>query len=211
MHIVQNTNKKVLFLSQSKYIGKVLKHFNMEKGKALSAPLPSNVKLSLGDCPKLDAKTIEIAKVPCSSLIGSLMYAMICTRPNIAYAMGVVSRYMSNPSKKHWEAIKGIMQDLNGIRKVCILFGSKGACVEGYTNANYAQDMYKRRSTSSYVFMFTGGLVSWQSHLQNCTSFSTIEAEYIALAQACKEVMWLACLLKDLGMTIEMPTLHCDH
>ena len=132
----------MLFLSHSQYIGKVLKCFNMEKGKTLSAPLPSYVKLSLGGYPKLDQ-----AKVPYSSAVGSLMYAMLCTRPNIAYAIGVVSRYMSNPGKKHWEAVKGVMPYLNGTRKVCICFGSKGACVEGYTYIDYAGDMDKRRST----------------------------------------------------------------
>ena len=123
------------------------------------------MKLSLGDCPKSDLEKIEMAKVPYSSVVGSLMYAIICTRPNIAYAVEVVSRYMSNPRKKHWEAIKGIMRHLNGTKKVCICFGSKEACVEGYIDADYARDMDKRRSTSSYVFIFTSGAVSWRSHL----------------------------------------------
>ena len=153
-----------------------------------------------------------MAKVPYSSaVVGSLMYVMICTRPDIAYAVGVVSRYMSNPGKKHWEVVKGIIWYLNGTRKVCICFGSKGACVEGYTDADYARDMDKRRSTLGYVFMFTSGVVSWQSRLQNCTSLSTTtEAEYIATTEACKEAIWLTRLVRDLGMTVEMPTLHCD-
>ena len=81
----------------------------MEEGKALISLLPSYVKLSLGDCPKSDAKKAKMAKVPYSFAVGSPMYAMICTRLDIAYAVGVVSRYMSNPGKKHWEAVKGIM------------------------------------------------------------------------------------------------------
>ena len=182
----------------------------MEKGKAMSAPLPPHVKLSLNDCPKSDADKAEMAKVPYSSAVGSIMYAMICTRPDIAFAVGVVSRYMSNPGKKHWEAVKGIMRYLNGTRDVCICFGSKGTCVEGYTDADYAGDMDKRRSTLGYVFMFTGGAVSWRSRLQDCTSMSTTEAEYIAASEACKEAIWLARLVRDLGITIEMPTLHCD-
>ena len=75
--------------------------------------------------------------------------------------MGVVSRYMSNPSKKHWEAMKSIMRYLNGTRDVCICFGSNDPCVADYTDANYAGDMDKRRSISEYVFMFTGGAMSW--------------------------------------------------
>ena len=210
MCIVRDRTKKVLFLDQSAYIGKVLKRFNMDGGKAAGSPLASYVKLSLSDCPISDEEKAEMAKVPYSSAVGSLMYAMICTRPDIAYAVGVVSRYMSNPGKKHWEAVKGIMRYLNGTRKVCICFGRSEACVIGYTDADYAGDMDKRRSTSGYVFMFTGGAVSWRSRLQNCISLSTTEAEYIAAAEACKEALWLARLVKDLGMTVEMPTLHCD-
>ena len=102
----------------------------MEGGKTLSITLASYFKLCLNDCPKLDAEKAEIAKVPYSSAVGSLMYAMICTRPNIAYAVGVVNRYMANPGKKHWEGVKGIMHYLKGTRNMCICFGSKEACVE---------------------------------------------------------------------------------
>ena len=75
---------------------------------------------------------------------------------------------------------------------MCICFGSKGLDEEGYTDAYYARDMDKRRSTSRYVFMFTRGSVSWQSRLQSCTSMSTTEVEYIAATEACKEAIWLA-------------------
>ena len=83
---------------------------------------------------------------------------------------------MSNPGKKHWEAVKGIMCYLKGTKGMRIRFGSKEACVDGYMDADYAGDMDKRRSTSDYVFMFTEGVVSWRSYLQNCVSMSTIEA-----------------------------------
>ena len=119
----------------------------LEGGKALSTPLPPYVKLCLNDCPKTDAEKAEMVKVPYSCAVGSLMYAMICTRPDIAFAVGLVSRYMSNPGKKHWEAVKGIMRYLNGTRNLCICFGRNGAYVFWYTDANYARDMDKRRST----------------------------------------------------------------
>ena len=151
-----------------------------------------------------------MAKVPYSSAVGSLMYAMICTRPDIAYAVGVVSRYMSNPGKKHWEAVKGIMRYLKGTKGMRICFGSKEACVDGYRDADYAGDMDKRKSTSGYVFMFNGGAVSWQSCLRICVSMSTTEAEYIAAVEACKEALWLTCLVGDLGIQVEMPMLQCD-
>ena len=86
----------------------------------------------------LSREKAEMAKMSYSSVVGSLMYAMICTRPDIAYAVGVVSRYMSNRGKKHWEAVKSIMHYLNGTRDVCICFGSKEPGVEGYTDVDYA-------------------------------------------------------------------------
>jgi len=159
MRIVRDRDKNFLYLSQTKYIEKVLKRFNMENGKALSTPLPPYVKLSLNDCPKYDAEKAEIAKVPYSSRVGSLMYAMICTRSDIAF--GVVNRYISNPSKKHWEEVKGAMMYLNGTKGLCIFFGSKEACVLGYTDANYVGDKYIRRSTSRYIvrsFFLSGKL-----------------------------------------------------
>ena len=101
----------------------------------------------------------------------------------------MVCRYISNPGKKHWEVVKGVMRYLNGTKELCICFGKKEACVLGYTDADYVGDMDKRRSTSSYVFIFIGGAVSWQSCLQNCMSMSTTKAEYIATSEACKESM----------------------
>ena len=80
----------------------------------------------------------------------------------------------------------------------------------GYTDADYAGDMHKRRSTSGYVFMFIGGVVSWRSWLQNCTSMSATKAEYIVASKACKEAIWLAQLVGDLGIFVEDPTLHYD-
>ena len=120
------------------------------------------------------------------------------------------SRYMSNFGKKHWEAVKGVMRYLNGTKEFCICFGKKETCLLGYTDADYAGDMDKRRSTLGYVFIFTGGAVSWQSHLQNCMSMSTTEAEYTTASEAWKEAIWLARLVGDLGISIEGPTLHCD-
>ena len=103
MRIQRDRSKKILYLSQTAYIDKVLQHFNMDKGKALSCSLPSYVKLSKHDCPMSDEDKAEMNKFPYASAVGSLVYAMIATRPNIAFAVGVVSRYMSNPGKKHWE------------------------------------------------------------------------------------------------------------
>ena len=109
MHIKRNRKNGILELSQESYIKKVLQHFNMTEGKLVSTPLPSYVKLSKENSPKLDFEKAEMAKVPYLSIVGSLMYTMVCTQLDIAYAMGMVSRYMANPSKIHYEVVKHIL------------------------------------------------------------------------------------------------------
>ena len=103
MRIHKDQSKKMLYLSQEDYIDKVLHRFNMDRGKALSTPLPSYVKPSKQDFPQSDEEKAEMDKLPYVSAVGSLMYAMIATRPDIAFAVGVVSssRYMSNLGKTH--------------------------------------------------------------------------------------------------------------
>ncbi|MCO5595683.1 hypothetical protein L7F22_049728 [Adiantum nelumboides] len=116
MRIIRDRNRGLLYLSQQTYVEKVLKRFNMERGKSSSTPLAPHLKLSKADCPKSDTEKAEMAKIPYASACGSLMYAMVATRPDIAYAVGVVSRFMSNPGKKHWEAVKGVLRYLNVIK-----------------------------------------------------------------------------------------------
>jgi ATP-binding cassette subfamily B (MDR/TAP) protein 1 len=181
----------------------------MEGGKTIGVPLPPYLKLSAEDSPTSDAEKAEMAKVPYASAVGSLIYAMVATRPDIAFAVGVVSRYMANPGKKHWEAVKGIMRYLKGTKDLCICFGKQKASVVGFTDADYAGHADCRKSTSGYVFTFTGGAVSWISRLQKCVALSTTEAEYVAATEACKEALWLSYLVRDLGIT-ELPILHCD-
>ena len=143
------------------------------------------------------------------------MYAMVATRPDLAYAVGVVSRYMSNPGKKHWEAVKHILRYLKGTLDAQLTFGSTTSTdVEGYTDSDYAGNADNRKSTSGYIFTYGGGAISWRSKLQECTTLSTTEAEYIAASEAAKEAIWLHRLSADFGTKNRTdrptPTIYCD-
>ncbi|MCO5597332.1 hypothetical protein L7F22_051408 [Adiantum nelumboides] len=117
---------------------------------------------------------------------------------------------MSNPGKKHWEAVKKILRYLQGIASSCLCFENNDASVVGYTDVDYAGCADSRRSTSGYVFMFARAAISWRSCLQDCTSSSTTKAEDVAASNASnKEAIWLACLVGDLGIH-QVPVLHCD-
>ena len=130
-------------------------------------------------------------RVPYASSIGSLMYVMVCPRPDIAYAVAIVSRFLSNPGRLQWEAVKWIMRYLRGTSKLKLTFGNGKLVLVCYTNSHMAMDVDNRRSTSGYLMTFLGGAVSWQSRLQKCVALHTTEAEYIAAAEACKELLWM--------------------
>ena len=106
MRIKRDTKSRTLVLSQAEYINKVLSRFNIKTAKPVSTPLGVHFRLSKEQSPKTEEERTHMEKVPYASAIGSLMYAMVCTRPDIAQAVGAISRYMNNPGKVHWEAVK---------------------------------------------------------------------------------------------------------
>lgn len=124
--------------------------------------------------------------VPYSSIDGSLMYAMICTQPNIAYVFGLMSRFLLNLSNNHWDVVKWILRYLRGSSKIWLCFGSSNLVLEGCTNIDMTCDFNTRKLTFGYVFTFSEEEVSWQSKLQKCIALSTIKIEYIAIVKADK-------------------------
>ncbi|GKC84586.1 retrovirus-related pol polyprotein from transposon TNT 1-94, partial [Tanacetum coccineum] len=149
-----------------------------------------------------------------STLQGSLMYLMVCTRPDIAYAVSIVSRYLANPGKNHWEAVKWILKYLKGTADVGLVYGrdqGKHVDVDGFVDADYAKDPDKGRSITGYVFMVHGCVVSWKATLQHVVALSTTEAEYMALTEAVKESIWLKGLLIELGVNLRSVVVNCDN
>ena len=123
MRITRDRKNRKLTLSQNEYIEKVLKRFNMQNAKPGSTPFASHFKLSKEMCYKTHEEMEYMSKVPYALAVGSLMYAMVCTRPDIAHAVGVVSRYMNNPGKEHWMVVKWILKYLRGITNQALCFG----------------------------------------------------------------------------------------
>jgi hypothetical protein len=201
-----------IWLSQEKYILRVLQRFNMDEAKVVSTPLAAHFQLSAKQRPSSQKEIDEMKDVPYASAVGCLMYAMICTRPDLAQALSVVSKYMSNPGKPHWQAVKWILRYLKGTKQLGIMFERKQevACVAGYVDSDYAGDLDRRRSTTGYVFTCGGGPVSWKATLQAVTALSTTEAEYMALTEASKEAIWLNGLVSGLGIQQESVVVKCD-
>ena len=198
MNITRDRQKKVLTLSQKSYIDKVVERFGMAEAKHVPIPLASHFRLSSELCPKTQDEKDFMNNVPYKSAVGSLMYAMVSTRPDIAHVVGVVSRYMSNPGKPHWEAVKWILRYLKGTSDYVLCFGRNHAQLQGFSDSDLAGDREKCRSTTGYVFTFAGAAISWASRLQHCVALSSAEAEYLALSEGAREMIWLQRLLSDL-------------
>jgi hypothetical protein len=140
-----------------------------------------------------------MSRVPYSSTVGSLMYAMVCTRPNIAHVVGVVRRYMNNPCKEHWEVVKWILQYLIGTATHALCFGGSNIVLHGYVDSNMEGDKDSRRSTTGYVFTIGGTRVSSISKLKKCIALSITKTKYVAATNASKEMIWLHRFIEELG------------
>lgn len=138
-------------------------------------------------------------------VVGSLMYAMVATRPDIGFAVGALSRYLANPGPEHWTAAKRVLRYLAGTANKALTFGGGSLELVGYTDADFAPPP-TRQSTSGYLFILNGGAVGWASKRQKSVATSTTEAEYMALALGTKEAIWLRRLLGELGVVTRGPT-----
>src|SRR4051812_21557986 len=142
-----------------------------------------------------------MSAIPYASAVRSIMYAMICTRPDVSYALSVLSRYQADPGEIHWTAAKNILKYLRRTKDMFLVYGGEDELsVKGYTDASYLIDSDDSRSQTGYVFIINGGVVSWKSSKQETMYASTIEAEYIVVSEAAKEVVWMRNFLMDLGV-----------
>ncbi|GJV43321.1 retrovirus-related pol polyprotein from transposon TNT 1-94 [Tanacetum coccineum] len=141
--------------------------------------------------------------------VGSAMYVMMCTRTDIAHAEGVVSRFMSNPGRELWEAVKWLLCYLKGTSKATLYFSRKEVVLEGFSDSDYEGFLDSGKSTMGYVFTVGGTTVSWMSRIQKCVAMSTTEAEYLAIVEADKELVWLKNFLEefDRAQTVSEGTL----
>jgi hypothetical protein len=202
--IVRNNNS--IALCQSHYIEKILTKYGYMNSSPACTPYDPNMKLT----PNVGA---SVQQLKYASVVGSLMYAMNCTRPDIAYAMSKVCRYTNNPGHQHWNAVNRILRYLKHTLDYGIHYTDFPAIIEGYSDASWNTDFEDSKSTSGWVFTLGGGAVAWGSKKQTCITHSTMESEFIALASACREAEWLKNMLVDIPLgekPIPAISMFCD-
>ena len=168
----------------------------MEYAKPVNTPVDTAVKLMKAteedEC--VDQKRYQ-------SAVGTLLYFSTATRPDITYAVSNVPKYSAKPTKQHWTAVKQIMRYLKGTSNYGLVYSKdeQQECVS-FSDADWGGDLDNRKSTSGYLFKLSGAAISWRSKKQTCVALLTAEAEYMALASAAQEAMWLQQITTDLRM-----------
>ncbi|PKI42003.1 hypothetical protein CRG98_037621 [Punica granatum] len=156
-----------------------------------------------------------MSRIPYALAIGSIMYAMLCTRPDVSYALSMTSRYQSDPGERHWIAVKNILKYLRRTKEMLLVYGDKEELViRGYTDASFQSDKDDSRSQSGYVFCLNGGAVSSKSSKQETVADSSTEAEYIVASNVAKEAVWIKKLATELAVVpsiADLMELYCDN
>ncbi|XP_068641849.1 secreted RxLR effector protein 161-like [Aristolochia californica] len=146
--------------------------------------------MSQVDCPSRLKDKLDKSKYP-YAFVGSFMYALICTRLDLAYAVGVISRFQANPGFTYWEGIKWVMRYLKRKKSYALTYQADKLELIGYFDSDYQGCLDTCKSTFDFIFMFGGGAISWKSKKQDCVAQSTMEAEYVAMNIATREVVYL--------------------
>jgi len=210
-------------LNQATYIQQILERFNMTNAYTVSTPLNPGTRLkSLTGTrtyiQEAEGEDSDADETEYRSMIGSLMYLMLCTRPDIAFAVGALSRYNNSPKESHMDAAKHLLRYVKKTSHLGLRLGpftGKDLYPILYSDADWAGDLDTRKRTGGYVCVLTEerspgeeskrSAVSWSSKRQQTVALSSTEAEYMALTQAAKEAIWVSRFIAELQTVPENP------
>ncbi|KAF5383863.1 hypothetical protein D9615_003633 [Tricholomella constricta] len=211
IEIKRDRDRRSISLSQHSYLDSIIRRYGFQDLKPVSIPMDTNVRLTSAQCPATTAEYAQMRDIPYHEAVGSLMYAALGTRPDIAFAVQTVSRFSTKPGPAHWEAVKRIFRYLKGTKDLWLVYGGNSKELLGYADADgsMAED---RHAISGYAFILYGGAISWSAKRQEIIALSTTEAEYVAATHAAKEALWLRSLVTEIfDTTLEATTLFSDN
>lgn len=203
----QDIDKATITMSQSKYTEEVLQRFAMQDSKPISTPLEANNKLKK---PKNSSEE-SMENFPYQSLVGSLMYLAVSTRPDISYAVSSLSQFNTSYNEEHWKAGKRVLRYLRGTVFHGLIFKKSGQELQGFVDADWGGCINDRRSFTGYAFKLANGAVSWEAKKQRTVALSSTEAEYMAMTEATKEAIYLRQLLDEIGISTNSIRIYNDN
>ena len=208
MRIVVNDNS--ISLDQEHYVESILERFGMADSSSVSTPLNKSEVLSHDMSPTNDSQKERMKNVPYQEAVGSLMYLAQSTRPDIVYAVNRLSSFNKNPGEGHWRAVKHLLRYLRGTSTYKLIYNKSDCKIAGYSDADFAGDPDDRISTTGFVFLASGGAISWASRKQRTSSLSSHESEYVAMSITGQEALWWRGIEAELCGARTIP-LYCDN
>ncbi|GJR53988.1 retrotransposon protein, putative, ty1-copia subclass [Tanacetum coccineum] len=206
--IYRDRSKRLIGLCQNAYMDKILKRYKMDNSKRGHIPMQERLDLNKSQGAQTPKEVNRMKNVPYASAVGSIMYAVRCTRPDVAFAQNMTSRFQQNPGEPHWTAVKNILKYLRNTKDMFLVYGGNPSTelrVECYCDAGFETDRDDTKSQTGYVFILNGGAVDWKSSKQSTTAMSATESEYIAASEAVMEVVWIRKFISGLGI---VPTIN---
>lgn len=210
--ITRDRAQRSISLSQQTYIEDFLQKFGFQDLKGVSTPMDPGVKLSMDHCPKTDEDWEYMKDKPYAQLVGTLMYLAIATRPDIAKAVSVLSRFSAKPGKMHWLAAVHLCRYLTKTKALKLVLAPDLTTPELFTtfsDANHADKHDDGKSTSGMLVKIGSGAISWAARFQSIIALSTTEAEYVSAVSAGQELIWMRQFLAELGYDFDGPSLLC--
>jgi hypothetical protein len=216
MRVQYDKTKRQLKLSQQKYIEHILVKYGMQNAKPYLTP-QSEEYLGSEHCPTSEKDRAQMKKYPYRSLVGELLYLACTSRPDISHSIGVLTRFLENPGKRHWDAALRVLRYLRGTPDLGLTFNGNRAedhhhfDIEAYSDADWGRDLHGRKSIYGFIIQLNGCPVSWISKKQSFVAQSTCESEYVGMSESLREIKWIQQLLGELGVKIPPPVLYGDN
>lgn len=197
MDITRDRSARTLTLCQTRYAQKVIDRFGLGSARGQPTPMDCGIDLTAPS---------EPCTQPYREAIGSLMYLMVGSRPDLAYCVGVLAKHVQNPTKVHWDALMRVLRYVIHTKELGLVYGGTGASMVPlvYTDADWAGDRANCRSVSGFVALMSGGAVSWCARQQEVVALSSAESEYISMCNGAKETMWLRRLASGMQVVPHM-------
>lgn len=195
MHITRKRSQRLLTINQNSFLQHILDETKMSDCRPASTPLMPGVSLSKATAPLTEAEKAQFTHLPYARTIGELNFAMRVSRPDIAYAVSTLSKFLSNPGVERYRQLNHLLRYIRGTTDYSLTFGLSDQGLVGYSDSDFASDKDDSRSIGGYVYYLFGSPISWRSQKQSVVATSSTEAEYVALSNAANLTEFdLACI-----------------
>ena len=210
LHFIRDRQAKQILVGQPQYASQILQRFGMTTCDGCHIPMDPKEDWSIRQD---DIYLSDDARRLYQTAIGSLLYLMLGSRPDLAFAVTKLARYCSSPTERHWTGIKRVLRFIKATLNTYLVLGQRAATSPAHTSpvcdffdAAYMDDTTDRHSTMAYVFFVGNSVVSWSSKKQPTLALSTTEAEYLSGTEATKEALWIKAFLTSVGIPSEQLT-----